>query len=376
MKYYNIDLSQLLPANIPINSTNHVEYSGFINEFFLRGFYNYYSQFFGTINNSLLYDYAKSCMGLYSQYAAFISSDSQLKDRITETGSYFYPTNTHETNSYFTHEVNTIPTGCTDLLQSYIKYAANSYALNADIIYEGYRPYRYGLHLYGDITASANISTTLTRLLQLLTTYTPAHTRLDDIFFEDVGTDLNIYSAVVGDDVGYMYEAHIPIPIRERMVIGTTTTVPLGTTKLVSKYWWMDNFERADGMSNLWTPSEFASDVISMAEMVDIDGTEFNEAVFTNNGSMEDFSDNGWQLRLNMYRSKPEMWTDSGNTVSDPSKCGIIVLAGASPTWTTDTEWELPSTLYSINGTTVTWNHAHVLYNLLAGSYGYAVGEA
>lgn len=375
MKYYDIDLPQLLPANISINSANHVEYSGFINEFFLRGFHNYYSQFFNKVNNSLSYDYAKSCMCLYSLYAAFMASDSQLESHITETGSYFYTENSHGTNSYFTYDFNTIPTGCVDLLQSYIKYVANSYALNADITYEGFEPYIYGLMLRGDITVTSNVQNITDRLLQLLVIFTPAHTKLGRISYIDDATDLNIYAAVVCDDASYSYEAHLPVPFRERIVIGTTTTVPFGTTKLVSKYWWMDNFQRADGMSNLWTPNEFAGDVISMPEMVDIDGTEFNEAVFTDNGSMEDFSDNGWQLRLNMYQSKPEMWTDSGNPVSDPAKCGIIVLAGASPTWTTDTEWELPSTLYSINGTTVTWNQSHILYNILAGSYGYVVGS-
>ena len=375
MKFYDLDLSQLLPDNIPLNTSSHVEYTGFINEFFLRGFHDYYNQLF-NYGLGLNYDYSRSCMGLYSRYASMLSSDNQLKDRIEDAGANFYSTNSHEAAAYFAHELATMQIGSVDALKTFIHYAANSYALNADIIYEGHQTYCYGLHLYGDITASANIEATLTRLLQLLVVFTPIHTKLEDVEFEDTATDLNVYGAVVGDDVSYMYEAHLPVPFRERMVIGTTTTVPKGTTKLVSKYWWMDNFQRADGMSNLWTPSEFAGDVISMPEMVYIDGTEFNEAVFTDNGSMEDFTDHDWQLRLNMYNSRPEMWTDSGEAVSDPAKCGIIVLAGSSPTWTTDTEWELPSTLYSINGTTVTWNHTHVLYNLLAGSYGYAVGEA
>lgn len=375
MKFYDLDLSQLLPDNIPLNTSSHVEYTGFINEFFLRGFHDYYNQLF-NYSLGLNYDYSRSCMGLYSRYASMLSSDNQLKDRIEDAGANFYSTNSHEAAAYFAHELATMQIGSVDALKTFIHYAANSYALNADIIYEGHQTYCYGLHLYGDITASANIEATLTRLLQLLVVFTPIHTKLEDVEFEDTATDLNVYGAVVGDDVSYMYEAHLPVPIRERIVIGQTTTVPKGTTKLVSKYWWMDNFQYADGMSNLWTPNEFAGDVNNMTGMVDIDGTEFNEAVFTDNGSMEDFSDNGWQLKLNMYNSKPEMWTDSGDSVSDPSKCGIIVLAGASPTWTTDTEWELPSTLYTINGTTVTWNHAHVLMNLFAGSYGYAVGEA
>lgn len=375
MKFYDLDLIQLLPDNIEVNYARHVEYTNFINEFFLKGFYNYYNNLFLVQNGGLTYDYSRSCMGLYSTAASLWSSDAQLKDRITETDAYFYVTNDHEENAYFAHDLYTLPIGSLDSYKSFIHYVANSYALNADIIYEGFEPYTYGLMLRGDITATSNIQNITDRLLQLLVLFTPVHTKLGRISYIDDATDLNIYAAVVCDDASYNYNVRLPVPFRQRIVIGTTTTVPSGTTKLVSKYWWMDNFQRADGMSNLWAPSEFASDVISMPVMVNIDGTEFDEAVFTNNGSMENFSDNGWQLRLNMYNAKPEMWTDSGNTVSDPSKCGITVVPGASPTWTTDTEWDLPSTLYTINGTTVTWNQSHILYNILAGSYGYAVGS-
>lgn len=375
MKFYDLDLPQLLPDNIPLNISNHVEYTGFINEFFLRGFYDYYNQLF-NYNLALTYDYSRSCMGLYSRYASLLSSDNQLKDRIEDAGANFYPTNSHEAAAYFAYELATMRIGSVDALKTFIHYAANSYSLNADIIYEGHQTYCYGLHLYGDITASANIEATLTRLLQLLVVFTPIHTKLEDVEFEDTTTDFNLYGAIVGDDVSYMYEARLPVPFKERIVIGQTTTVPLGTTKLVSKYWWMDNFSYASGMSNLWTPAEFASSVIDMNSTVSIDDTEFTEAIFTDNGSYEDFRDNGWELKLNMYSSRPEMWTDSNDAISDPSKCGILVVPGNTPTWTDDTEWELPSTLYSINGTTVTWNHSHILMNLFAGSYGYAVGES
>lgn len=375
MKFYDLDLLQLLPDGTPVNTANKVESTGYINDFFLQAFDDYYNQLF-KIDHGLIYDYSRSCQGLYSTTCSLLSSDDELAQRILDAGLHYYNDNSHESNANFVHRMNLMQSGREDDLKHLVMYAADLFALNIDIIYEGHMPYVYGLNIYGDITASANTESILYRLLQCLTVLTPAHTKLNDITFEDVGNDLNVYAAVAGDDISYSYEACLPVPFRERIVIGQTTTVPLGTTRLVSKYWWMDNFQYADGMSNLWTPSEFAGDVNNMTESVDIDGTEFDEAVFTDNGSMEDFSDNGWQLKLNMYNAKPEMWTDSGDTVSDPSKCGITVVPGSSPTWTTDTEWELPSTLYSINGTTVTWNHTHVLYNLLAGSYGYAVGDA
>ena len=43
MKFYDLDLIQLLPDNIEVNYARHVEYTNFINEFFLKGFYNYYN---------------------------------------------------------------------------------------------------------------------------------------------------------------------------------------------------------------------------------------------------------------------------------------------------------------------------------------------
>ena len=374
MKFYDLDLSQLLPDSIPINDADKLEPTGYINDFFLQGFDDYYSQLF-KIDQGLIYDYSRSCQGLYSTTCSRLSSDDELAQRILDAGLYYYNDNSHDSNAAFAQLINLMQSGREDDLKFLVMYAADMFDINIDVIYEGYQPYCYGLNIYGDITATSNTENILTRLLQCLTVLTPAHTKLNDVSFEDVGTDLNVYAAVVGDDVSYMYEAHLPVPLRERIVIGQTTTVPLGTTKLVSKYWWMDNFGYASGMSNLWTPAEFASPVIDMNSTVAIDGTEFNEAVFTDNGSYDDFSDNGWELKLNMYSSRPEMWTNSNDAVSDPSKCGIIVVPGTNPTWTNKTEWELPSTLYSINGTTVTWNHSHILMNLFAGSYGYAVGE-
>ena len=374
MKFYELDLSQLVPDGIPINVDDKTDSKGHVNDFFLQGFDDYYNQLF-KVDQGLVYDYSRSCQGLYSTTCSLLSSDDELARRILDAGLYYYNDNSHDSNATFAQRINLMQSGREDDLKFLVMYAADMFGINIDVIYEGYQPYCYGLNIYGDITATSNTENILTRLLQCLTVLTPAHTKLKDVSFEDAGTDLYVYAALVGDDVSYMYKAYLPVPIRERIVIGQTTTVPLGTTKLVSKYWWMDNFGYASGLSNLWTPAEYASPVTDMSGLVDIDDTEFNEAIFTDNGSYDNFGDNGWMLKLNMYSSRPEMWTDTNDAISDPSKCGIIVVPGANPTWTTQTEWELPSTLYSINGTTVTWNNSHILMNLFSGSYGYAVGE-
>lgn len=378
MKYYNTDITQLLPANIPINAENHVEYNGFINEFFLRGFYAYYSQLFNTYNNALTYDFAKSCMSLHSRYASLLSSDNQLQDQIINEGIYYYPLNNHETDAYFLYELNTIPITSELGLASFIRYVANSYALNTEIYYEGFDPYVYGLYLYGDITATANIEAILNRLKQLLLVFTPAHTKLYEISFEDTSNDLNVYAAMHGDDLSYSYGVKIPIPFREPITIGSSMTVPIGTTKLVSKYWWMDNFGYASGMANLWTPVEFASSVNDMTMNAAIDDTEFEEARFVDIGSaaapVKNLRNLGIRLQVKMYGGKPEMYTSSNDAVSDPAYCGIVVVPGSSPTWTNETEWELPPSLYTINGTEVVWNHSHILMSALNGFEAYAIG--
>lgn len=379
MKYYNTDIVQLLPDNIPVNTDNHVEYTGFINDFFLRGFYNYYSQLFKTHNNALTQDFAKSCMSLYSRYAALLSSDNQLQDRITNEGLNYYSLNSHETDAYFLYELNTTPINSESGLASFIHYVANSYALNVEIDYEGFDPYIYGLNLSGDITATSNIEATLNRLKQLLLAFTPIHTKLYSVSFEDTANNINTYAAMYGDDLSYSYDVKIPIPFREPITIGSTITVPVGTTKLVSKYWWVDNFGYASGMANLWTPVEFAGSVNDMATNAAIDDTEFSEARFVDTGSadtpIKNLRDLGIRLQIKMYSGKPEMYTTSNDAVSGPSNCGLVVVPGSSPTWTNETEWGLPSSLYTISGTTLTWNNSHILMHALDGFEAYAVGD-
>ena len=51
MKFYEIDLTQIIPYGIPLNSESHVEYTDYINEFFLRGFQNWFNRLY-TVENS------------------------------------------------------------------------------------------------------------------------------------------------------------------------------------------------------------------------------------------------------------------------------------------------------------------------------------
>lgn len=152
-----------------------------------------------------------------------------------------------------------------------------------------------------------------------------------------------------------------PIPI----VIGVTTVVPVGTTKVTSGYWWLYAFNGGSNMSNLWDPAGYASSsVLAASQQEAPGGAEYEDVKFWDGASAQDFSQSAITLRVQMFNSLPEIYTSSQASVTG-ANCGIIIRPGSAPTWTSDREWDLPSDLYTISGNTITWNTAHALYSLL-----------
>lgn len=150
------------------------------------------------------------------------------------------------------------------------------------------------------------------------------------------------------------------------ITIGVTTTIPAGATKIQSPWWWMDKFTGGSSLSNVWNPDEYASQLLANSAQETPNGYEYGNVYFWTGTSMLDFEDLNISLRLATYNSRPEMYT-ADNTAVDNVNSGVIIEPGASPTWTSDTVWDLPATLYTISGTTLTWNTSHPLYSLLVG---------
>lgn len=153
------------------------------------------------------------------------------------------------------------------------------------------------------------------------------------------------------------------------ITIGVTTTIPAGATKIQSGWWWMDKFTGGSSMSNVWNPDEFASQLLANSAQETPNGYEYGNVYFWTGTSMLDLEDLNISLRLATYNSKPEIYT-ADSTAVDGMNSGVIIEPGASPTWTSDTVWDLPATLYTISGTTLTWNTSHPLYSLLVGKTG------
>ena len=211
MKFYELDLRQIIPYGIPLNTDSHVEYTRYINDFFLQGFENYFGQLFKVENGELVIDYSRSCAAPDSLFACEFCSDSQLEDAITSAGFKYYTANDHAVNAKFMYDLNNIQFGTEGWLTAVAQYVANSHGVIAKPIYEGKDPYHYGIYLGGDITSSANTSTIIDRMIENLKVVGTAHTQVDEFVVEDTSSQIGAYAAVGVADVGILYEAEIPV---------------------------------------------------------------------------------------------------------------------------------------------------------------------
>ena len=213
MKFYELDLSQIVPYGVPINSDSHVEYTRYINEFFLKGFEKYFSRLFTVDEGTLIHDYARSCAAPTSLEACNFCTNSQLQSLIMDAGFVYYSANTHEINAKFLYNLGKYPFGTTGYLTTIAQYISNSDNVFAEPIYENHSPYTYGIRFHGDIAGSINVAVITARMIENLSIVGTAHTQISDFEFNDTDTELNAYVAGVFADVSINYEAvEIPIP--------------------------------------------------------------------------------------------------------------------------------------------------------------------
>lgn len=211
MKFYELDLRQIVPYGIPLNTDAHVEYTGYINDFFLQGFESFFGQLFKVENGELVIDYSRSCASPDSLFACEFCSDGQLEDAITNAGFKYYTANDHAVNAKFMYDLNNIQFGTEGWLTAVAQYVANSPNVIAKPIYEGKAPYHYGIYLGGDITSSANTSAIIDRMIENLKVVGTAHTQVDEFVVEDTSSNISAYAAVGVMDVGILYETEIPV---------------------------------------------------------------------------------------------------------------------------------------------------------------------
>ena len=211
MKFYELDLRQIVPYGIPLNTDAHVEYTRYINDFFLQGFENFFGQLFKVENGELVIDYSRSCSAPNSLFACMFCAESQLEDAITSAGFKYYTTNGHAVNAKFMYDLNNIQFGTEGWLTAVAQYVANSHAVIAKPIYEGKDPYHYGIYLGGDISSSTNTSTIIDRMIENLKVVGTAHTQVDEFVVEDTSSQIGAYAAIGVADADILYETEIPV---------------------------------------------------------------------------------------------------------------------------------------------------------------------
>lgn len=248
MKFYEIDLTQIVPYGIPVNTDSHVEYTGYINDFFLKGFEAYFKSLFTVDGDSLEKDYSRSCMSPVTYETCAFCTTDQLQDAITEAGFMFYSANSHYTNAKFLHDITTIPFGSEKYLTAVAQYIANSDSVEAYATYSEDNPYRYSINFVGDITATENVETITSRMIENLKIVGTAHTLVTDFTFEDTGTEVGCYIGITADDVTNEYDVEIKLPKEDTDIISdflsstftnnaTLTGLPLkGSLQLPSTY--------------------------------------------------------------------------------------------------------------------------------------------
>lgn len=260
MKFYDLDLTQLIPHGIPLNSSSEVEYTNYINEFFLNGFTNWFGSLFTTSPEGLLTDYSRSCAAPNSLTSCMMCSDSQLEDAITEAGFKYYTANDHKINAKFMYDLENIKFGTEYWCTSVIQYISNTNNVFAKPIYDGYAPYHYGVYISGDITGSVNVSGILDRLVENINSVGNAHTQIDELTVEDTGTTVNSHVGICIEDISRMYGVEVSIPYDVWLVdYGNSRTATITAIRSVYKV----NLTQAQNIINAQpTPFSAFNDIL------------------------------------------------------------------------------------------------------------------
>jgi hypothetical protein len=154
-----------------------------------------------------------------------------------------------------------------------------------------------------------------------------------------------------------------------KIIIGKTTTIQGSTTGLTSDYYWVYEFNSTSS-SNWYNSHKYATNPSPVT-------TGSQETVSSSGPYVEvELSDGGGNVympntfRVDTYSSSPEIYFYPEVSALDSSKCGCIVKFNPNQY---SIPFNLPSGLYSISGSIITWNTSHPLYILFEGKEAYKV---
>lgn len=187
MRFDALNLFELCPTGIPINTSPYTVKRRAINAYYLNAFGAWYAS---------VQAFVMAAQAPYSIEACQACTDRALKQFIEERGLVYYASNTHVINAAFVWHLYTQPFGSAGWVDAITKYACN----NADVVgtaeYDGCLPYHFLIGISGDLTAGEITEAVVARLNANIDALAPAHVQLEGFAF----TDLDTVTAFAGVD--------------------------------------------------------------------------------------------------------------------------------------------------------------------------------
>lgn len=170
-------------------------------------------------------------------------------------------------------------------------------------------------------------------------------------------------------DAGFVEYGVMKEPSRMTVTVGTTATVPATTFAAESPYYWFYNFQSGTSYRNLWDPTKWANNVNPSnptASDHPIPDSNYEEVWLWDGQSVLALANSSYTFHLGIYNLRPEFYTSNSVSVNK-TLCACVIQPATGNTVFTRSEYSLPNDLFTVSGTTLTWNTTHHLYNILNG---------
>lgn len=159
------------------------------------------------------------------------------------------------------------------------------------------------------------------------------------------------------------------------ITVGVSSVVPQFSSRVYSEYYWVYHFTAGDTLGNLWTPQYYANNALPTGAGTNDETVPnaFYDNVWIWDGSrIIDMAQEGWVFKLAIYSNLPEFYTDNNQNVT-AADCALLVDPVSPQLLANLDDFDLPSGLFTINGTTINWDSNHPMYNLFYGKTVYVM---
>jgi len=215
----------------------------------------------------------------------------------------------------------------------------------------------------------------LSRIFANLTKFNRSSQKLRGISLRYETGDFNAYWGLNCLDTALFYDngwinCDVPI-IPYTITLGVDTYLPsIATNLTLDRLFWMYGFTGGSSYSNLWHPTEYADNLTpTNPDPSDstIPSSYYANVWLWDGSSAYDMNGSGQTFRLATYSNKPEFYTNMSTACDAINSACLIELQEGSLVFGGVSTFSVPTSLYTRNGSNITWNTSHSLYQLLYG---------